>query len=452
MIRKRLQMLLDGLARAITSPREELTRWQRAARYTYDLFRYGARQLQQDKAPQMAGALAYRTLFGLIPVLAVTTVLVRALGGFDQLEDRVSVLFTEWGLDKVSITGDEPADQEVVDAAVAQGETLSQWLLGLLDEVEKINFAAIGGVGVALLIYSAIGLMATIENGFNTICRAPQGRSWTRRVPMYWTVLTLGPAAIALMVYVNGVMASLIDLLPAWHWLLSAANYVWGFCVIWLVIGLIYRLVPSTSMPLRTTLLGAFITAILLEILRRSLGAYVQNMRSLSALYGSLGLIPLFMFWVYIVWFVILFGLQVSATLQRLGGRRPEAFEPSAEFTGLIDPAAVVLVMKLIASDFADGRPTTAAAISEHTNTPESTVVRMLAELIKAGYVHRLEHEGGAVTLARPPEHIPADRLMEIGFGMVQSGGGGTPSPFIEQLHAAQRALASRLTLATLPG
>ena len=72
---------------------------------------------------------------------------------------------------------------------------------------------------------------------------------------------------------------------------------------------------------------GAFMAAVLLAIGRHVLGAYLENAVSISQLYGSLGLIPLFMFWVYLMWLVILFGLEVSATLQMLHGRTLDKIE-----------------------------------------------------------------------------------------------------------------------------
>ena len=42
MIKDRVVGLLERLTRVITEPRSELTRWQKALRYLYDVARYGA--------------------------------------------------------------------------------------------------------------------------------------------------------------------------------------------------------------------------------------------------------------------------------------------------------------------------------------------------------------------------------------------------------------------------
>jgi membrane protein len=64
-------------------------------------------------------------------------------------------------------------------------------------QVGDLNLETLGWIGLAVMIYAAVAMMVTIENCFNTIYRAPEGRSWLRRLPTYWTVLTLGPLTSA---------------------------------------------------------------------------------------------------------------------------------------------------------------------------------------------------------------------------------------------------------------
>ena len=56
---------------------------------------------------------------------------------------------------------------------------------------------------------------------------------------------------------------------------------------------------------------------------------------SALAFTSSLGLVPLFMFWVYLMWLAVLFGLQVSATLQMLHGRKLDEVDHKAVRAGI---------------------------------------------------------------------------------------------------------------------
>jgi len=54
------------------------------------------------------------------------------------------------------------------------------------------------------------------------------------------------------------------------------------------------------------------------------------------------------------------------------------------------------------------------------------------------------------VALARPPEQVSADRLIEIGYSLVDEGRVGRQSRLIEMLRDAQKRLAGQATLASL--
>jgi membrane protein len=448
MIRKHIDPWLKWFKHVVTQPRHQLDRSQAAVRYAYDLGVHGYKALNRDNAPQMAAALAFRTLFALLPVLVVSTVVIRALRGEQKFFEMVSRLIAAAGLKDVEMIAPVRSDAQPGAAVVNAG----QWLEGIVREATNVNLAAIGWIGFVVLAYSAIGLMVTIENSFNAVYGAPQGRSWARRVPIYWTVLTVGPAAIAVTLYLDNQFASIISGMHAWKWLLTSMKVLWGFAVAWLFMLAVYRLVPNTRVAMRPAMIGAMVAAVFLQIGKSSLGAYLENAVSLRSLYGSLGLVPLFMFWVYLMWLVVLFGLEVSATIQSLQGRRLEELEEHRPQNGLVDPASVLAVMEVINERFAQAKVATAREIADETLVAESLVCLILDRLAQQGMVHRVEGEENSVTLARPPEQIGADRLIEIGYSMVDEGGTGRQSALVKALREAQLKLAHNTTLASLLG
>lgn len=442
MIRQQIQAVVKWLVRVISQPRHELDRWQRAVRFTYDLGRFGTRQLRHDRAPQMAAALAFHTLFGLFPVLVVATVLVKAMGMGDWLIEPLGELLTSMGLD--SITVNLPGN------AAVPAQTLNVWLQDRVREAEQMDMAAIGWAGFAVTAYAAIGLLVTIENSFNIIYLAPQGRPWIRRVPLYWFLLTLSPVALVLSTYLTGRVQASLEAIRLWPWVSGVGATAWSVTVAWLFMFTVYMLFPNTVVAVRPALAGALTVAIALEVGKWTLGAYLSNALSISRLYGSLGLIPLFMFWVYIMWLVVLFGLEVSAILQMLHGRRLEEIEQRQRKPGLIDPAAVLSVMEVVAERFQAARPSTTRQLAEATSIPEPIVAEMLERLEAAGLLLRLAGEEHTVSLAQPAEKVTADRLIRIGFEMADRMPVRRRSALHKQLRLAQIDVASRTTLATL--
>ncbi|MEO8494654.1 MAG: YhjD/YihY/BrkB family envelope integrity protein [Planctomycetota bacterium] len=446
MLRETILLIISWLRRAVTQPFEELNRWQRAARFAYDLGRYGAHQLREDRAPQMAAALAFHTLFGLAPVLVVGMILVKSVQGSNAIIQSLNEMFVAAGLDKIHVVAAPQFAGEPGESAI----TLAEWLENLALQLADMNLSAIGWVGLAVIVYASVGLMVTIENSFNIIYRASGGRAWSRRVPLYWFILTVSPVLIGLASYVNHQFADGIAAVGIWQWLLFTARVLWSFALEWAFMFAVYTLVPNTLVSLRPALVGAFVAAVLLMVGKHTLGAYLGSAFANNQLYGSLGLVPLFMFWVYLMWACVLFGLQVSATLQMLHGRSLDEVDHRHVRTGMIDPAAVLTVMEVVAEQFAAGKSATSQQAADMTLLPESMIASIFERLVRDGWLHRVGDRETDVTLAKPPEQISATELVELGFQMVDEGGPECTSDFVRQLRDAQRTLAAGISLATI--
>ena len=439
-----LETVSHWLKRVITQPREELDRWQTAVRFGYDLGRFGARQLRNDRAQQMAAALAFRTLFGLLPVLVVATVLVKGLSMEQHYLGPLDKLFQFWGLDQVKIV---PPAEISPTASI----TLSDWLQDCVRDAEQVSFAAIGWIGVAITIYAAISLMVTIENCFNIIYRASQGRAWTSRVPVYWFLLTLSPLLIVSGNHIDTQFQDWLTNLHAQRWLVTCLTWLWSGFVIWLLMVAVYTLFPNAKVRLRAAMIGAAVAAVLLEIGKRTMGMYLQNALSLSQLYGSLGLIPLFMFWVYLMWLAVLFGLQVSSTLQQLHGRELAELPQGPAAAEMIDPNQLIVIMQLAAQRFVRGRAADVAELAAAANLPAALVETIVDALVADQLLHRLADSEGRVALARPPQDVTIESLLAVAHKLVRRPVEDAPTAqLLESLQHAQRENAGGLSLANL--
>lgn len=457
MIWRYIEPIIRSAAEVITNPRQASTRWQKTVRFGYDLGRHGWRQLRDDNAPMMAAALTFRTLFALLPVIVVTTVVVKAMYGVGEFKALVGRLIDSFYLDDVQVVqSSEPMMGPPWEGDEPDAMSLGEWVEMLVDRAAEINLEALGWVGLAIVIYAAISLMATIEATFNTISRAPQGRAWTWRVPLYWFLLTLGPVAIGLTYFVDARFTTWISDANVWPVIETGLPLVWTFCASWLLMTLIYMLVPNTSLSMRAVLAGAFVAALLIEIGKRTLGAYISNAFTINQLYGSLGLIPVFMFWTYLMWLVVLFGLEVTAALHMLGGRRElEEIEQRRARTGFVDPTSVLAVMQVITSRFQHREDTdgtcSSDALQRATGLNETIVRLILGKLVENGYIHRVSHADlgdTAVVLARPPEDITVDGLLRLGYDLAEAGGVPTDLGAASRLRDAQLDAAGQLTLA----
>jgi len=453
------------LRRLVTQPIGELNRAQRTLRFTVDLTRHCARQLGRDHATQMAAALTYRTIFSLVPIAVLMLLVFRSFGGFEQvsldLQDRI---YDYLGLSSIALPTDGAAAVVSSDASNEDlRASIQKIMTDLTQQASEMSVSSVGAVGLALLIWAALALLVTVERSFNQIYNCPAGRSWHLRIPIYWAVITLGPVLLFVSLYVAealvvqvhdwvsvGGMPTVLSTLMAW---LSRGT---ALLASWLLLFLLYVLLPTTRVRLRPAMIGALTAAVLWELGKVGFKYYVSRAVSYSVLYGSLGLIPLFLFWLYLTWLIVLFGMEVTYTLQAMRGREFE--KQAARFNQHhgYDPRWLLPLMAGIGQAFRDGRPIGTQTLAQQLRLPVLAITQLCEKLQGSGLIHRVNTGGDETegfTLAKPPEDITVSQLLELGRSISASGDDQPDQPgwsYVKQLDEAQSTAAGSTTLATL--
>lgn len=181
-----------------------------------------------------------------------------------------------------------------------------------------------GTLGALTLILIVILLFKTIEDAFNEIWGVREGRSWLMRIIYYWTILTLGAViffgAVTLLgagAFINVFVEKMPygnELLNATRWMLPLAS---GSLVV-LMLTLFYRYIPNTHVFWKAAFIGALIVAVLLLLNNFLAFIYVRRVVLSKSLYGSLGILPILMFGLYIFWLYVLIGGQISYAVQNV--------------------------------------------------------------------------------------------------------------------------------------
>jgi membrane protein len=434
----------------------------RAARRSIALVRNATAEAQRSKLPQMAAALAFRTIFSLIPMLVVGLVALRSFYNENDIAQALGQAMEYSGISSIAVdqsemgpfppwdprsgaTGPEaalppadlpdppttsdpgtPAAEErptTAPPAITGSDRLDAWIGDLVNRVSKVNLKAISAIGAIFVIYAAMGMLVEIERAFNQIYRVPRGRSWVRRVMQYWTLLTLGPAGLFATFYVGQKFTAWLartaslggpqgeDTLAV-----AALGYFTTVGISTLLLLLMYLVVPNTRVKLWSALAGAFLAALMWEAGKWGFTQYLHYSAFYSRLYGSIALIPLFLLWVYVTWIIVLVGLQVSYYLQH--GRQHTVAQPAEIIEpSIVDPAASLVVMGALARGFESGKPSTAKEIADKLAIQAGIVRQILAALAEAGLVLRIPEENAEsrYTLARPVDKTSAEEVLRIG-------------------------------------
>jgi membrane protein len=281
---------------------------------TVAFLRFTWHRFLEDRCMQTAGALSYTSVFALVPVTAAVLGMLAAFPGFARWRDEL----TQW-----IFANFVPAAGSAVQAYVTQfAENASQAT----------------AVGVLVLLFSSISLMMSIEDAFNRIWRVQVARRASARFLVYWAALTLGPLLLVAALAVSSYAFALpfIDMAEAQFSIKAKVLALLPFLIVYAGMLAAYTVIPNRSVHLRHALVGALIAAVLFEGAKRGFALYAAN-ANYQKVYGAIAIVPIFIFWVYLSWAIVLFGASITASLNAFDYRPVEARLPrGAEFPGLL--------------------------------------------------------------------------------------------------------------------
>jgi membrane protein len=339
-----------------------------------------AQLFRLNRCGTQAAALAYHTLFGVVPLAIVMLMVFQMFPASKDMGDKVKqIVYEQMNLTKITYPSDV-AGAPPVTLAKKIDEITGQYL-------SNLSTGAITFIGALLTIWAAISLLTTIEKSFNTIWGVPRSRDFLHRTINYWALLTLGPLLMGLGIYLstNPTITSWLQfsifhfIRPAFSFMISVAML---FCL--------YMFLPNARVKVRAALVGAVVAAIFWTAVKIGFGYYVREYIPYQAVYGIMGLIPLAVFWIFIVWLIVLVGLQLTYATQHVNSlhRAERLAKLRAKQTSFIATEQTsIQIMREVLAAFEDKnrKPVTPSEISTTMALAEDFVERILENLTHAG-------------------------------------------------------------------
>jgi len=263
------------------------TDWYRLQSFS----RFITKRFIDDQLFASAGALAYTTMFAIVPLSAVFLAVMSAFPVFDEwTATLVNFVFTNF-----------------VPSSARQVE---EYLMGFSASTKTLTVA-----GITALLISVLVTMWSIEQSFNRIWRVPTIRPKFTRFLLYWTLLTLGSILTVAAMSASASVLAYAELSGMRTEGFSNVLIRWSpFLIEFFAMTCAYWLIPHRRVPIRFAVAAGFLAALLFELLKFAFTSYVRN-TSFEQVYGAVALIPIFMLWLYFSWVVILFGASVAASM-----------------------------------------------------------------------------------------------------------------------------------------
>ncbi len=428
------------LEKLLTTPTTQLGKAGRFVVFQIKLWSHCAKILEMNRSGQQAAALSYYTIFGIVPLAIVILLLFQSLSAEDVGQNVKTLVYDYLELQEIKYStndGQEVLLTNHIDAIVQQF-------------FEGLNKGSLTLISAVIVIWAALALISKIENAFNNIWHVTRGRNFLQRIINYWAILTLGPLLIGLGVYISTRYERVGELQKTILSFSRIGPLLMSYIVATVVLFLLYFVMPNTKVKAKAAIWGAAVAALVWTVAKWGFSQYVTEFIPYSKIYGVVGLIPLGVFWIYITWLIVLFGLQLTFTTQHLkslDAAEIAAAKKSEEYFIANDLTIINIVREIAAAFQSDQAPVPPEYVCRKLNLPAEFGHKILDHLVNSRLIVRTSDPVAGFLPARDPANI---KLSEITEAMETAGFAQPASdrwPGMQQIAESQRNILAKHTL-----
>jgi len=270
-----------------------LARVLRVLRYPYAILR----DLLGGELTLRATGLVYATLLALIPLIALSFALLKAVDAHRELEPFLLEFFRPVGDAGVTITH------------------------RLMVFAENVSGGLVGILGFTVLLWTLVGAVKKIEDSLNYVWQVRRARSIPRRMLEFVALLVIGPLVIAAVIASSKLAFDRVSSY-AIHDFSFGAQMV-GFAIrmapyvlVSALFTAIYMVMPNTRVRLWPAVGGAVSAGIFWAAIGKAFTAMVLYTSRLTLVYAGFAVVIAVFVWTYLGWLILLAGAQLAFYLQ----------------------------------------------------------------------------------------------------------------------------------------
>ncbi len=257
---------------------------------------------RRDAGSVYAAAITYYVLLSLFPLLIF--------------------LVSVFGL----LIGDPALQERVVDEIVRQlppGLDLEEQVEGVVSGVANTRFNIVGLLGLGGAIWTASGMFGALRRALNSAFDVPMARSFIHgRLLDIVSVL-----AVIILVIISMALTATLTIVRVYaDQYFTGTLITLGWTIVYLLVPLafsfsvflvIFRLIPNHTLAVGDLWPGALIAAIGFELAKAAFSFYLANFGRYEAIYGALGGIVAFLFFVFMAANIMILAAEINAELAR---------------------------------------------------------------------------------------------------------------------------------------
>ena len=363
----------------------------------------------QNLCELRASALTLYTLLSIVPVIAMLFGIAK---GF--------------GLEKI-------LQQQLLQQIPKQETTVIRLIEFAQNMLLNTEGGVVAGMGVIVLFWTVIKVIGTVEESFNQIWHIEQGRSLSRKLSDYLSLMLLAPilliAASSITVFVKTQIDWLVKTLnisDAGSSILLTTLNVLPVIIMSGLFSFAFLFIPNQKIQLTAGIIAGTITGIIYQLVQAAYVSLQVGVSSYNAIYGSFAALPLFLIWIQLGWLIVLFGCEISFFIQHY-----ETYKHHEKFSNLCFSLKKVLALQIthtIVQRFAQAQKAfSLTEIASQFNLPVAVVHTSLTSLVKCGIVVEIKTELEDESLFQPAQDIDLLTVYTVIAGLENQGVSSVP-------------------------
>ena len=336
-----------------------------------------------------AASLAYTTLLSLIPLLVAFTHILKEY--FGHLFPGFTVQI-----------------DTILNAVIPYQSPVITYHLSRFAE----NAATASTVGAIAFMFIAFRLFVAVEGAVNQIWKVRSARGYRQKIIAFTMLFFWGPLLMGLSFTTTAMLER-----NRYLRVLFQGDFIFIIVPIFvLFIGftMLFWLVPSAKVRLPAAMVGALVTTALFTLVRWLFGIYSAYLMSgrLNIIYGTVGLIVIFLIAIEVMWSVILLGVEISYVWQNLYGvlrATEQHVQDQPQFDLYFALRGLIEVCRRF--DRREEPPST-YRLAEQFGTTDSQMMRVLRKLEDAKLVAATGGEWVGYVPACDPDRINVEEVV----------------------------------------
>lgn len=281
--------------------------WKKLPSNTFRLLWAALKKFNYDEGFFLASGITFNLLICLIPLI----LLLLALTGKYLYEDQKVLSQIRYSIER---------------AVPSLDPRIVQSILTIIEDRQIVGVLGLGG-----LIWASTMVFSSLRIAFNHVFQVKgrgilHGKAIDLLMVLLAGIFLLASMLLtSLVTFLQGIgFPPFLHLTPITQWLVKYLSpLLFTFCMF----SLIYKIIPNRKLRFSSIVRAALFSSLLWEAAKQSFGWYVLHLGRFSVVYGSLGTLVIFVFWIYYSSAILILGGEVAFFLEsvkRFSGPSPE--------------------------------------------------------------------------------------------------------------------------------